>query len=102
MFEDAAEKCRTLIEPPIQAESHLFQTIQCADWICGLMGRLTALLVAPDEYPELEPFDRYFSDRVAKVSMPGCGLEHQKAAEIPAELVGEDAPDAVGDLVGSQ
>ncbi|MDH2431063.1 DUF3800 domain-containing protein [Pokkaliibacter sp. MBI-7] len=86
MFEDASEKCRSLIEPPIQAESHLFQTIQCADWICGLIGRLTALSLASDEYSELEPFDRYFADRITKVSMPGSGLEHQKSAEIPAEL----------------
>lgn len=102
MFEDASEKCRTLIEPPIQAESHLFQTIQCADWICGLIGRLTALLLAPDEYSELEPFDKYFSDRIGKVTMPGSGLEHQKTAEIPAELAGEAMPDAAGVLAGGQ
>ena len=29
-----------LIEPPIEAESHLFQTLQYADWICGLIGRM--------------------------------------------------------------
>ncbi|KPW63216.1 MULTISPECIES: DUF3800 domain-containing protein [Pseudomonas syringae group] len=102
MFEDASEKCRTLIEPPIQAESHLFQTIQCADWICGLIGRLTALWLAPDEYSELEPFDKYFSARIAKVTMPGSGLEHQKTAEIPAELAGEAMPDAAGALAGGQ
>ncbi|MBC3365676.1 DUF3800 domain-containing protein [Pseudomonas sp. SWRI154] len=100
MFEDASEKCRALIEPPIQAESHLFQTIQCADWICGLIGRLTALFVAPGEYPELEPFDKYFSDRIAKVTMPGSGLEHQKTAEVPAEQAGEAMPDATGALAG--
>ncbi|MBA1245460.1 DUF3800 domain-containing protein [Pseudomonas japonica] len=102
MFEDASEKCRTLIEPPIQAESHLFQTIQCADWICGLIGRLTALSVAPEEYPELEPFDTYFADRIAKVAMPCSGLEHQKTAEIPAEQAGETMPDAAGALAGDQ
>lgn len=71
-----------------------------ADWICGLIGRLTALLVAPDEYPELEPFDKYFSDRIAKVTMPSSGLEHQKTAEIPAEQAGETMPDATGALAG--
>ena len=25
---------RHLIEPPIQAENHLYQTLHCADWIC--------------------------------------------------------------------
>ncbi|WP_085601110.1 DUF3800 domain-containing protein [Pseudomonas sp. B10(2017)] len=100
MFEDASEKCRTLIEPPIQAESHLFQTIQAADWICGLIGRLTSLVVAPDEYQELEPFDTYFSARLADVLLDSCGLEHQKTAEIPAEQAGEAIPDAEGELVG--
>ncbi|AMA44216.1 DUF3800 domain-containing protein [Pseudomonas alabamensis] len=102
MFEDQTEKCRTLIEPPIQAESHLFQTIQCADWMCGLVGRLTAHLVAPEEYPELEPFDKYFSDRLANVLLPGSGLEHQKTADIPAEQAGEAMPNADGDLVGEE
>lgn len=100
MFEDASEKCRTLIEPPIQAESHLFQTIQCADWICGLIGRLTALLLVSDEYSELEPFDKYFSARIAKVILPGSGMEHQRTAEIPAELAGETMPNAAGALAG--
>ncbi|MCO8310803.1 hypothetical protein [Pseudomonas mandelii] len=98
MFEDASEKCRTLIEPPIQAESHLFQT----DWICGLIERLTALVVAPEEYPEPEPFDKYFSARLAEVLLPCSGLEHQKTAEIPAEEAGEDIPEADGDLVGEE
>lgn len=102
MFEDPSQKCRSLIEPPIQAESHLFQTIQCADWICGLIGRLTALLVAPAEYPELEPFDKYFSSRLARVTMPGSGLERQKSADSPAETSPEGMPDAVGALAGDQ
>jgi hypothetical protein len=100
MFEDASEKCRTLIEPPIQAESHLFQTIQAADWICGLIGRLIALMVAPEEYQELEPFDKFFSARLAEVLLESSGLEHQKTAEIPAEQAGEAIPDAEGELVG--
>lgn len=95
MFEDTAEKCRTLIEPPIQAESHLFQTIQCADWICGLIGRLTALSSAPDEYPELEPFDRYFSERINDVSMPGSGMDSHRFADIPVELAVQAMLDSV-------
>ncbi|WP_240478649.1 DUF3800 domain-containing protein [Pseudomonas cremoricolorata] len=100
MFEDASEKCRTLIEPPIQAESHLFQTIQCADWICGLIGRLTALSLAPDEYSELEPFDKYFSARIIKVTLPGSGMDHQKSAQIPAKRLEETLLDVAGTLAG--
>jgi hypothetical protein len=34
---------RTLIEPPFQVESHRYQTLQAADWIAGLVGRLGAV-----------------------------------------------------------
>ncbi len=77
MFEDSSEKCRSLIEPPLQGESHLFQTLQCADWLCGLIGRLMALAVSPEEYPDWEPFDEYFSTRIAHVALPGSGLQEQ-------------------------
>lgn len=53
-----------LIEPPIQAESHLFQTLQCADWICGLIGRYACYLARPDEYPEHDWTQKYFAQRI--------------------------------------
>ena len=37
------EPRRQLIEPPLQLESHRYQTIQAADWIAGLVGRLGAI-----------------------------------------------------------
>ena len=27
-----------LVEPPFEADSRLFQSVQCADWICGIVG----------------------------------------------------------------
>jgi Protein of unknown function (DUF3800) len=57
-----------MIEPPIQAESHLFQTLQCADWICGLVGRAGCHLVAPADYEELDWVPKYFSDRLARIA----------------------------------
>lgn len=56
-----------LVEAPVQAESHLYQTIQCADWLCGLFGRLTQYQMDKEEYPELEIFDKYFAERIKKV-----------------------------------
>jgi Protein of unknown function (DUF3800) len=53
-----------LIEPPIQAESHLYQTLQCADWICGLVGRLGEFVCRPDEYADLDWTARYFQARL--------------------------------------
>jgi hypothetical protein len=67
------EKKRYLIEPPIQAESHLFQTLQCADWLCGLIGRTATYMVLPEEYPELEWTEKYFLARLKSVS-PNSGI----------------------------
>ena len=100
MFEDPSEKSRTLVEPPLQGESHLFQTLQCADWICGLVGRLTALSVSPQEYAEWDIFHKYFDARLKAVSLPCSGLEHQKLLPIPAQYAAEDIPDAPGPLAG--
>ena len=67
---------RALIEPPIQAESHLYQTLQCADWICGLVGRLGCYRTRPDEYKDLEWSEKYFGDRIQKASS-GSGIRKQ-------------------------
>ena len=64
---------RSLIEPPLQVESNLYQTIQCADWICALIGRLYAYRVSPNEYPENKCFELYFYDRLKKISKR-CGI----------------------------
>mgnify|MGYP001758748227 CR=1 FL=1 len=32
---------RSVIEVPLQTESHLYNTVQMADWTCALLGRLT-------------------------------------------------------------
>ena len=100
MFEDSLEKIRTLVEPPVQGESHLFQTLQCADWICGLVGRLTAYSASPHEYADWDIFQKYFSDRLNEVALPNSGLEHQKSFSAPAEKAGEILPDANGELAG--
>jgi len=74
MFGDARRA--RMIEPPIQAESHLFQTLQCADWICGLVGRAGCHLVAPAEYPDLVWVPRYFSHRLSRVA-PISGIRRR-------------------------
>lgn len=51
---------RCLLEPPFQVESHLYQTIQAADWIATLVGRLQAHAVEPDQYADWEWSERYF------------------------------------------
>lgn len=57
-----------LIEPPMQVESHLYQTVQCADWLCGIFGRLAYFECNPDGKPDHEQAERYFGGRVRAVS----------------------------------
>ncbi|MDR1660979.1 MAG: DUF3800 domain-containing protein [Azoarcus sp.] len=66
----------TMIEPPIQAESHLFQTLQCADWLCGLIGRVGCYEVASDVYPELDWTSRYFTGRLRQIA-PTSGIRKE-------------------------
>ena len=58
------EPRRRLIEPPFQVESHRYQTVQAADWIAGLVGRIGAYRADPVAYPENEVFLKYFGQRV--------------------------------------
>ena len=62
------ERRRHLIEPPFHVESHLYQTLQAADWIAGLVGRLGAIWAEPAVWPENEVFRRYFEHRINRVS----------------------------------
>ena len=73
MFE-GADKCRALIEPPLQAESHLYQTLQCADWMCGLVGRLAAHASRPDEYGDWAIFAKSFGQSINDALLPGSEL----------------------------
>lgn len=72
-----AESRTIMIEPPIQAESHLFQTIQCADWLCGLIGRVGCYYVLPKEYSDLAWTNKYFTYRIKQVApISGVRREH--------------------------
>ena len=62
------EPRRRLIEPPFHLESHRYQTIQAADWIAALVGRLGAIWADPDAYSKNIVFRRYFEHRLNLVS----------------------------------
>ena len=59
---------RHLVEPPFQLESHRYQTLQAADWIAGLVGRLGASWVDRGSFPENAVFRQYFQDRLHNAS----------------------------------
>ncbi|QPK78681.1 DUF3800 domain-containing protein [Corynebacterium lizhenjunii] len=58
-----------LLEPPLEVESHLYQTVQCADWVCALIGRISSYKYDP-EFKEFEWAIKYFGDRLARASSP--------------------------------
>ncbi|MDE0394975.1 MAG: DUF3800 domain-containing protein [Gammaproteobacteria bacterium] len=62
------EPRRHFIEPPFHLEGHRYQTLQAADWIAGLVGRLAAAWADPDAYPENQVFRQYFGHRLNGVS----------------------------------
>jgi hypothetical protein len=68
---------KAMIEPPIQAESHLFQTIQCADWLCGLIGRLGCHEALPGQYTDLDWTTKYFIHRIRQAA-PTSGIRKEK------------------------
>lgn len=58
-----------LLEPPLEVESHLYQTVQCADWICALLGRISAYKYDPD-FKDFDWAIKYFGNRLAHASSP--------------------------------
>lgn len=59
---------RRIVEPPFQVESERYQTCQCADWLCGLIGRIGAFQARPDEWADMDWTQTYFQDRVDAAS----------------------------------
>ena len=75
------DRRRCLIEPLFNLESHRYQTIQAADWIAGLAGRLGAVWADPDSYPENEVFRRYFEQRFNRISRRS-GIRQKDRAQL--------------------
>jgi hypothetical protein len=62
---------RSLLEPPFQLESHLYQTLQCADWICGLVGRWQCYHSNSTDYSDFEWAEKYFGSRILSAAPYG-------------------------------
>ncbi|MEM8760796.1 MAG: DUF3800 domain-containing protein, partial [Pseudomonadota bacterium] len=52
-----------------QEESERYQTLQAADWLAGLLGRIAAVWERPDEYEDWTPFRRYFEARLNRAAV---------------------------------
>ena len=71
-----------LIEPPFHLESHRYQTLQAADWIAGLVGRLGAYWADPVTYSDNQVFHQYFENRLKQVSIRSS-VRMQDATRVP-------------------
>jgi len=68
---------RRIIEPPFQVESHRYQTCQCADWLCGLIGRIGAFQARRDEWNDMAWIETYFLNRVQQAITEHSGIRLQ-------------------------
>lgn len=77
---------RALIEPPFEVESHLYQTIQAADWIATLVGRLMAYKIAPEAFADWEWAERLYGNRVRSLSTHSQLWVPRKGMTLPLPL----------------
>jgi hypothetical protein len=59
--------CTSLLEPPYQLESHLYQNLQCTDWFCGLLSKYLIYNLLPEQYEDYKIIDTYFGIRLQSV-----------------------------------
>lgn len=60
--------CRQLVSPPFEVESHLSQSMQAADWIATLVGRVWAWRLDPEGFADYEPYEKYYGERLGRSS----------------------------------
>lgn len=65
---DRKSPARCMIEPPFEVESHLYQTIQVADWVATLLGRLMAFRTYPTQYPDWDWAELYYGEQIDQLA----------------------------------
>ena len=68
---------RHILEPPFQAESNMYNTLQAADWIATIVGRLWAYRVRPTEYPTSAWAEKYFGSRIESSATHSSFYRHR-------------------------
>ena len=76
--------CRNLVSSPFEVESHLDQSMQAADWIATLVGRVWAYRLDPEGFSEYDAYEKYFSERLERASSYSSV---EQRAELPRRLV---------------
>lgn len=76
------DKKLNLVEPPIQVESHLYPNVQIADWICGLIGKISFYdhdKSCEKSRQKVEVFKKLFEGRI-KVASKRSGIRKMKTS----------------------
>jgi Protein of unknown function (DUF3800) len=63
-----ADPARCLLEPPFQVESHLYQTVQAADWIAALIGRIEAFRASPIEFQDWQWAEQMYGEKLRRLT----------------------------------
>ena len=66
-----------LVSPPFEVESYLDQTMQAADWIAAIVGRLWAHESLPDHYADHGKFRAYYWDRLHGIATHSAVMRRQ-------------------------
>ena len=66
-----------LDSPPFEVESYLDQTMQAADWIAAIVGRLWAHESLPDHYADHGKFRAYYWDRLHGIATHSAVMRRQ-------------------------
>jgi hypothetical protein len=65
---DQESPARAMLSPPFEVESYANQNIQAADWLAAIVSRLWARKTLPAQYADHENFEKYFWDRLHKIT----------------------------------
>lgn len=73
---------RWLMEPPYQVESHMYPSVQMADWIASIVGSMWNFKTRPDQFPDEEWAVDYFEDRI------NSAITHSSLRRTPSGEIG--------------
>ncbi|HWU63040.1 MAG TPA: DUF3800 domain-containing protein, partial [Ensifer sp.] len=57
-----------LMEPPYQVESHLYPSVQMADWIASIIGSMWNYKTHPEQFPDDEWAEKYYEARITSAA----------------------------------
>lgn len=83
-----AQPTRRLLSPPFEVESYLNQTIQSADWVASIVGRLWNYKLDQVDFQAYAPYEKYFWDRLHAVATHSTVLRRPKPIVRRAEKIG--------------